>query len=76
VPVLATPVGVHREALEGIEGALCAPFDLASWRASLAPHLQQTDPRVRGRARAQRFSSTAMAERVAAAWRAALERSM
>jgi glycosyltransferase involved in cell wall biosynthesis len=75
VPVLATPVGVHRQALEGIEGALCAPFDLASWRAALAPHLQHTDPRVKGRARAQRFSSTAMAERVAAAWRAALQRS-
>jgi glycosyltransferase involved in cell wall biosynthesis len=76
VPVLATPVGVHAQALEGIDGALCAPFDIATWRAALAPHLRSKDPRVQGRARAQRFSSTAMAERVAAAWRAALQRSV
>ncbi|HEX4187884.1 MAG TPA: glycosyltransferase [Solirubrobacteraceae bacterium] len=75
VPVLATPVGVHAEALDGIEGSLCAPFEPASWRTALTPHLQAADPRVQGRGRAQRYSSTAMAERVAAAWRAALQRS-
>ena len=26
VPVLATPVGIHAEALAGVEGTLCAPF--------------------------------------------------
>jgi glycosyltransferase involved in cell wall biosynthesis len=68
VPVLATPVGVHPLALEGIDGTLCAPFDAARWRAVLAPHLQASDPRVAGRARAELFSATRMAERVADAW--------
>ena len=75
VPVLATPVGIHPEALRDIEGALCAPFDLAVWRAALEPHLRAADPRVEGRTTAQRYSSRAMAERVAQAWRDALERS-
>jgi teichuronic acid biosynthesis glycosyltransferase TuaC len=73
VPVLATPVGVHREALEGVPGALCAPFELARWRAALEPHLQSPDPRVRGRAYAQRFSANNMAAELAAAWRALLD---
>jgi teichuronic acid biosynthesis glycosyltransferase TuaC len=74
VPVLATPVGIHPEALAEVSGALCAPFDLASWRAALEPHLSAADPRVRGRASAAPFSSQRMAERVADAWRAGLER--
>jgi len=69
VPVLATPVGVHPQALEGLEGALCAPFDLERWGNALAPHVAATDPRVAGRPRAERFSAARMAERVAAAWR-------
>ncbi len=69
VPVLATPVGVHRQALDGLEGTLCAPFELERWRAALAPHIADADPRVAGRARAERFSAARMAERVAAAWR-------
>jgi glycosyltransferase involved in cell wall biosynthesis len=76
VPVLATPVGVHAEALDGVEGALCAPFDLVRWRSALEPHLQLADPRVRGRAHALRFSAAEMATRVAGAWRAALQRSV
>jgi teichuronic acid biosynthesis glycosyltransferase TuaC len=72
VPVLATPVGVHREALENLPGALCAPFDLARWREALAPHLAAADPRVAGRSHAERFSAERMAQRVAAAWRALL----
>ena len=87
VPVLATPVGIHPDALAGVAGALCAPFDIARWRAALEPHLTvsrpadgrssagDTDDRVDGRASAMRFSASRMAERVAAAWRAALERS-
>jgi teichuronic acid biosynthesis glycosyltransferase TuaC len=75
VPVLATPVGIHPDALRDVGGTLCAPFDLALWRAALEPHLRDPDPRIEGRASAQRFSSRAMAERVAAAWREALERS-
>jgi teichuronic acid biosynthesis glycosyltransferase TuaC len=72
VPVLATPVGVHAEVLRGLEGTLCAPFDLPRWREALAPHLQAHDPRVAGRARAEPFSAERMAQRVAAAWRALL----
>jgi len=75
VPVLATPVGIHREALEGVAGTLCAPFDLARWRAALEPHVRSPDPRVPGRASATRFSAPAMAELVAAAWSEALQRS-
>jgi teichuronic acid biosynthesis glycosyltransferase TuaC len=69
VPVLATPVGIHRIALDGIAGALCEPFDRETWRAALAPHLAAADPRVEGRARAELFSAERMAERVAVAWR-------
>jgi teichuronic acid biosynthesis glycosyltransferase TuaC len=87
VPVLATPVGIHPDVLAGVVGTLCAPFDIAAWRAALEPHLPSshraagpsaataTVDRVEGRASAMRFSASHMAERVAAAWRAALERS-
>jgi len=75
VPVLATPVGIHPDALAGIDGVLCAPFELARWRAALEPHLRAADPRVEGRSSAERFSAQAMAERVAAAWREQLQRS-
>lgn len=68
VPVLATPVGVHRQALDGLEGTLCAQFDLDEWVAALAPHLDAADPPLGGRARAERFSAHRMAERVAGAW--------
>jgi teichuronic acid biosynthesis glycosyltransferase TuaC len=68
VPVLATPVGNHPAALDGIAGALCAPYDAAAWRAAVAPHLAAADPRVDGRDRAARWSSAACAERVAQAW--------
>jgi teichuronic acid biosynthesis glycosyltransferase TuaC len=71
VPVLATPVGIHEQALAGIDGTLCAPFELAAWRAALAPHLFDPDPRVAGRDRAERYSAVHMAERVAEAWRTA-----
>jgi glycosyltransferase involved in cell wall biosynthesis len=69
VPVLATPVGVHREALQGLAGTLCAEFDLERWGAALGPHLAAADPRVVGRERAERFSATRMGEHVAQAWR-------
>lgn len=73
VPVVATPVGIHPLALEGVEGALCAPFDAARWRAALAPHLAAADPRIAGRSRARPFSAQRMAERVAVAWRALVD---
>ena len=69
VPVLATPVGVHAEALGGIAGTLCAPYDRDRWAAALAPLLRDPDPRVEGRERAASYSSDVMAERVVAAWR-------
>jgi teichuronic acid biosynthesis glycosyltransferase TuaC len=74
VPVLATPVGIHSEALDQVDGTLCAPFELASWRAALEPHLRNADPRIDGRSSAARFSAQAMAARVADAWRQALRR--
>jgi len=69
VPVLATRVGIAPQALEDLRGTLCAPFDEARWRNALAPHLDSDDPRVDGRARAERFSSDRMAADVVAAWR-------
>ena len=75
VPVLATPVGIHAAALDGVHGALCAPFDVASWRSALEVHLRAADPRVDGRSHALPFSANQMAERVASAWRVALQRS-
>lgn len=74
VPVLATPVGVHPRALEGVPGALCAEFDLDRWRAALEPHLREADPRVPGRDAARRFSAIALAGAVRDAWLAALAR--
>jgi teichuronic acid biosynthesis glycosyltransferase TuaC len=68
VPVLATPVGVHRAALDGIAGTLCAAYDRAAWRAALEPHLGAADPRVDGRPRAEMWSAARMARRVLAAW--------
>ena len=72
VPVLATPVGIHAEVLADVPGTLCAPFDLALWRETLAACLESRDPHIEGRASAERFSSRAMAERVRAAWQRAL----
>jgi teichuronic acid biosynthesis glycosyltransferase TuaC len=68
VPVLATPVGVHARALEGVTGTLCAPFELERWRAALEPHMGKEVTRVAGRERAERFSAGRTAERVADAW--------
>lgn len=72
VPVLATPVGIHPAALSGVQGTLCAPFELAAWRQALAPHLLSADPRVQGRGCAARYSTETMAEELAGAWRQAL----
>jgi len=71
VPVLATPVGIHEQALAGVPGTLCAPFDPVTWGAALQPLLADTDPRVAGRASAERWSAVRMAQRFADAWRTA-----
>lgn len=68
VPVLATPVGVAPEALAGVTGTLCAPYDRERWTTALAPHLSTPDPRVAGRGAAERYSSDVMARRVLDAW--------
>ncbi|HTA05250.1 MAG TPA: glycosyltransferase, partial [Solirubrobacteraceae bacterium] len=57
VPVLATPVGIHREALAGVPGTLCAPFEQERWHTALAAHLADADPRIAGRANAERYSA-------------------
>ena len=64
VPVLATPVGVHAEALDGVAGALCAPYDAETWAAAI----RTVPDRVEGRDRAARWGSDAMARRVLTAW--------
>jgi glycosyltransferase involved in cell wall biosynthesis len=69
VPVLATDVGIAPEALRGIDGTYCGPFDAQAWRAALEPHLKNSDPRVQGRSSAERWSTDRMAERLVAAWR-------
>ncbi len=69
VPVLATPVGIAPEALRGIAGAHCGPFDPAVWSEALVALLVEPDPRVAGRPVAERYSARVMAERVLAAWR-------
>jgi glycosyltransferase involved in cell wall biosynthesis len=69
VPVLSTPVGVAPYALGGVEGCLCAPFDLGAWGAVARRHLAAGDPRVDGSARAASLSAARMAERVIAAYR-------
>ncbi len=73
VPVLSTPVGIAPYALRGIDGCLCAPFDVAAWAAVARRHLDAPDPRVAGSARAAILSAAAMAERVIEAYRAVVE---
>jgi glycosyltransferase involved in cell wall biosynthesis len=68
VPVLATPHGVAPEVLSGVEGTLCGPFSLDVWAAALEPLVAAEDPRVVGRAVAERYGADAMARRVAGAW--------
>jgi teichuronic acid biosynthesis glycosyltransferase TuaC len=69
VPVLATPVGVHPAALDGIAGTLCAPFDPAVW----AEAIRAAPPRVEGRERARQWGADAMAQWVINAWRSLVD---
>jgi teichuronic acid biosynthesis glycosyltransferase TuaC len=69
VPVLSTPVGVAPYLLAGIDGCLCAPFDLEAWAAAARPHLDAEDPRVAGAARAATLAAGPMAERVIEVYR-------
>lgn len=72
VPVLSTPVGAAPYALEGVRGALCAPFELETWKAAAAPLLESADPRIEGAGRAATLSAGRMAERTLEAYRAVL----
>ena len=69
VPILSTPVGIAPFLLDDLEGTLCAPFDLAVWRAAALPHLDSADPRITGAGRAAAFSSARTAERTIEAYR-------
>ncbi len=69
VPILSTPVGIAPLLLGGVEGCAAAPFDRERWAAILAPHLERPDARIRGRARAEWFSSELLAARVLLAYR-------
>jgi teichuronic acid biosynthesis glycosyltransferase TuaC len=69
VPVLSTPVGIAPYALGGVDGCLCAPFEVATWAAAARRHLEAGDPRVAGAARASTLSASRMAERVIEAYR-------
>jgi glycosyltransferase involved in cell wall biosynthesis len=72
VPVLSTPVGIAPYALGGIDGCLSADFSVAAWEVVAKRHLQASDPRVAGAARAATLSAAAMAERAIEAYRAVL----
>lgn len=72
VPVLSTPVGIAPFALAGVDGALCAPFELGRWAGVARRHLDAPDPRVAGRGRAAPLSAERMAKRTVAAYRAVL----
>lgn len=69
VPVLATPVGVHGEALDGVAGTLCAPFDADAWASAL----RAAPERVHGRDRAARWGADAMAQAVLTAWKSLVD---
>lgn len=73
VPVLSTPVGIAPYALAGLDGALCAPFELDTWTAAARPLLESPDPRVKGTVRAASLSATRMAERTVVAYRTVLD---
>jgi teichuronic acid biosynthesis glycosyltransferase TuaC len=72
VPVLSTGVGIAPYALQGVEGCLCAPFEVEVWTTVARRHLEASDPRVAGATRAAMLSAAAMAERVIEAYRAVL----
>jgi glycosyltransferase involved in cell wall biosynthesis len=73
VPVLATPVGIGPDALAGVAGTYCGPFDAGAWRAVLSALLRQPDLRSAGRQAAERYSAERTARRVLAAWQSLIE---
>jgi teichuronic acid biosynthesis glycosyltransferase TuaC len=73
VPVLSTPVGIAPYVLSGLEGAHCAPFDLAAWARAARTLLDHPGLRLAARGRASSLSAARMAERTAVAYRAILD---
>jgi glycosyltransferase involved in cell wall biosynthesis len=69
VPILSTPVGIAPYLLDGVEGTLCADYELAAWKAAVMPHLESADPRIDGAERAAWLSSARTAERTIEAYR-------
>ena len=70
MPVLSTPVGIAPYALDGVAGALCAPFELDGLeRPPSRPCSTSADPRVDGAGRAASLSAARMAERTIEAYR-------
>src|SRR5438445_26400 len=39
-PGRATPLGIPADALDGVSGTLCAPFEIARWQEALDPYLR------------------------------------
>jgi glycosyltransferase involved in cell wall biosynthesis len=69
IAVLSTPVGIAPTLLRSVEGCLVAPFDAQAWATVARAHLDDPDPRVRGRDRAEWFSVELLAARVLVAYR-------
>jgi teichuronic acid biosynthesis glycosyltransferase TuaC len=67
--VIATPTGVHAEALDGVAGCLCEEFEPEAWRQATSEAIAHDEQRVAGRASAVRWSADAMAEALVARWR-------
>jgi hypothetical protein len=73
VPVLATPVGIAPTLLRSVDGCVVAPFEANAWAEVARGHLDELDPRVAGRARAEWFSAELLAARVLVAYREVLD---
>lgn len=69
VPVIATPTGIAPTILPEVGGTYCLAWDLAQWSAAVQRVLDDPDPRVSGRAVADRLSSDQMARRAVNVYR-------
>jgi glycosyltransferase involved in cell wall biosynthesis len=72
-PVLSTPTGIAGEALDRVEGALCAEWDLPTWTAA-AESAFAAGTLDSGREIASRWSADSCARKVIEAWETALSR--
>jgi teichuronic acid biosynthesis glycosyltransferase TuaC len=69
VPILSTPVGIAPFLLDDLDGTLCAPFEISTWKTAALPHLDSTDSRIEGAERVAALSSGRTAERTIEAYR-------